>query len=299
MDLNETAVFVKVVEMGSFAGAALQLEMPKSTVSAKVSALEQRLGVTLIRRTTRRLFVTEEGKEYHQQCLQALRLIASAEERASQGQTEPQGLLKVTAPVELGGAIFPNVIIEFRKRYPKVNLEIILTDRTVDLVSEGIDLALRAGELKDSSLIAKKLGASYFAPFASPRYLKSAGTPSTPKDLKNHCCLQFTPLGAQGWKLSGPRGSQTVEVGKHIVINDLNLIKSLAISGVGIALLPTFNCHSEVKDKTLVRVLDDWKSDLRTVQFVYPHQEFVPLKLQAFLDIATEIVKTNLRTFAF
>ncbi len=174
MDLNEIIIFVKVVEAGSFAGAARRLDVPKSTVSAKVSALERRLGVTLIRRTTRKLFVTEAGQEYFQQCLRSLQQISAAEEQVAQRQSIPQGLLRITAPVELGGTLLPSVITEFQKQYADVKLEVILTDRMVDLVSEGIDLSLRAGDLKDSSLIAKKLGSVYFAPFASPKYLKSA-----------------------------------------------------------------------------------------------------------------------------
>ena len=122
----------------------------------------------------------------------------------------PQGALRITAPVELGGTLLPQVLSAFKKLYPAVQIEVILADRTVDLVSEGIDVALRAGELKDSSLISKKLGSIYFAPFASPKYLKVAGHPKNPKELKDHHCLQFTALGTQGWTLNGPKGNQTV-----------------------------------------------------------------------------------------
>lgn len=157
MNLNEIAVYVKVVETGSFSGAAKALDMPKSTVSSWVSSLEKRLGVTLIRRTTRKLHITEAGQLYYKQCLAAISQIMTAEEEVSQGQTAPQGLLRITAPVELGGAILPSVIEEFGKKYPSVELEVILTDRTIDLVSEGIDIGIRTGNLKDSSLIAKKI----------------------------------------------------------------------------------------------------------------------------------------------
>lgn len=294
MNLNEVSVFVKVVEVGSFVGAALQLDMPKSTVSAKVSALEQRLGVTLIRRTTRRLFVTDAGQDYYQQCVQALHQIAMAEDQVGQRQSIPQGLLRITAPVELGETLLPNVIVEFQKHYPEVNLELILADRQVDLVSEGVDLAIRAGDLKDSSLIAKKLGSAYFAPFASSKYLKTYGTPKSPKDLKDHFCILFTPLGTTGWQLNSPKGSQFINLKKRMLINDLNLIKSLVVAGVGIALLPTFFCQTELEDKNLVRILSDWKSNSRPVQFVYAHQKYVPKKLSAFLSVATELIRARL-----
>jgi DNA-binding transcriptional LysR family regulator len=297
MDLNEVSVFVKVVEAGSFVSAAKQLEMPKSTVSAKVSALERRLGVTLIRRTTRRLFVTDVGQEYYNQCLQALQQIGAAEDQIGQRQSVPQGLLRITAPVELGVILLPMVLSEFQKLYPAVNVEVILTDKTVDLVSEGIDLAIRAGDLKDSTLISKKLGSVYFALFASPKYLKSAGTPKSPKELKDHCCIQFTPLGANGWQLHGPRGAQVISLNKHMLINDLNLIKTLTVAGVGIALLPTFFCYSDTEERRLVRILGDWRTSVHPVHIVYPHQKFVPMKLKAFLNLASEIIRPSLEEY--
>lgn len=297
MDLNETAIYVKVVEAGSFAKAASQLEMPKSTVSAKVSALERRLGVTLIRRTTRRLYVTDAGQEYFAQSLHALRQIQNAEDRLNQHQSRPQGLLRITAPIEFGGVALPKVIAEFQKKYPEVQLDIVLSNETVDLISEGIDLALRAGDLKDSTLISKKLGSVYFAPFASPKYLKAHGKPVSPKDLKDLCCLHFSRMG-KSWPLNGPRGLQNFEMPKQMLINDLYLIKSLALAGTGIALLPTFFCHQEVREGKLVRILDDWKANQRAVSFVYPHQEFVPKKLTAFLEVATEIIRRDLAEFA-
>ena len=299
MDLNEIAIFVKVVEAGSFAKASAQLDMPKSTVSTKVSALEKRLGVTLIRRTTRKLFVTDAGLAYHQQCLQALNQLTLADEQVTQTQSTPQGLLRITAPVELGGALLPSVIEQFQKLYPEVQLEIILSDRTVDLVADGIDLAIRAGDLKDSTLIAKKIGSVYFAPFASPKYIKANGEPKSPKELQSHQCIQFTPLGSESWKLNGAKGTQTIQLPKKLMMNDLNLVKSLAVSGMGVALMPTFYCYAETGNKKLVRILEDWKSESRPVHFVYAHQAFVPKKLSAFLQVATGIMRESLETFNF
>lgn len=299
MDLNEIAIFVKVVEAGSFAKASAQLDMPKSTVSTKVSALEKRLGVTLIRRTTRKLFVTDAGLAYHKQCLQALNQLTQADEQVTQTQSTPQGLLRITAPVELGGALLPSVIEQFQKLYPEVQLEIILSDRTVDLVADGIDLAIRAGDLKDSTLIAKKIGSVYFAPFASPKYIKANGEPKSPKELQSHQCIQFTPLGSESWKLNSAKGSQTIPLTKKLMMNDLNLVKSLAVSGMGVALMPTFYCYAETGNKKLVRILEDWKSESRPVHFVYAHQAFVPKKLSAFLQVATGIMRESLETYSF
>lgn len=294
MNLNEIAIFVKVVETGSFTGAAKLLDMPKSTVSAKLSSLEKRLGVTLIRRTTRKLHITDAGEAYYKKCLQAISQIMEAEEIVSQSQSRPHGLLRVTAPIELGVALLPSVIEEFNKKYPDVNLEIILSDKTVDLVSEGIDIGIRTGNLKDSSLIAKKLGTIYFAPFASPKYLKKNPEIKKPHDLDHHCIIPFASIGSEEWQLIGPKEKQTVKLEKRMVINDLNLIKALAVSGMGIALIPTFLCYHEVKTGKLLRVLPNWRTELRPVHFVYPSQKFVAPKIKAFIEIATDILKKHL-----
>lgn len=297
MDLNEVAVFIKVVEMGSFTQAARNLGMPNSTVSAKVSELETRLGVSLIKRTTRKLFVTDEGRAFFERCTRGLKEIQAAEEEIVSGQREPQGILRVTAPIELGGSVLPKVITEFHQKFPKVQFDLFLSDRTVDMISEGFDLALRAGDLKDSSLIAKKLGSVYFAPFASPQYLKKMKAPSHPKDLREHSCLQFAPMGLEEWKLVGPKNSVSVPMNKRIVINELNVIKALTLNGLGIALLPTFFCFPEVQSGKLVRILPEWRSNLRPVHFVYAGQKYASPKIQAFISLASELIKSNLQIY--
>ncbi len=295
MDLNEIAVFIKVVEAQSFSRAARELGMPNSTVSSRVSGLEKRLGVTLIQRTTRKLNITEIGQAYFKHCLQGLKEIEQAESEILATQSEPQGLLRITAPVELGGSILPHFISDYLKKYPKVSVEVILTDRRVDLLAEGIDLAIRAGELKDSSLIAKKLGSAYFAPYASPKYLKAYGLPKLPKDLIDHECLQFTPLGLTEWKLKSLKSSATVKVKGRMILNDLNLIKLLTVNGNGIALLPSFLCLEDVRAGRLMRILPEWGSTPGPVHFVYPAQKFVMPKLSAFIALTSEDMKKSLR----
>lgn len=295
VDLNEVAVFIKVVELGSFTKAARQLGMPNSTVSSKVSDLEKRLGVVLIRRTTRKLFVTNEGRTFFERCTRSLEEIRAAEEEITVGLREPQGLLRITAPIELGTAILPTVVAKFKKEYPKISFEIYLSDRMVDLIAEGFDIAIRAGDLKDSSLVAKKLGDVYFAPFASPAYLKREGQPTLPKDLKNHTCLQFSPMGTDSWKLLGPKGSAEIPMTKQFVINEANVLKGLTLSGMGISLLPSFMCGVEVRSGKLVRILKDWRTQLRPVHFLYSGHRNSSLKLNAFIEVGGEIIKENLR----
>lgn len=295
IDLNEITVFVKVAQAGSFTLAAKQLGMPKSTVSARVSSLEKRLGTTFIQRTTRRLNLTQAGRSYFERCLQALHEIESAESEVANAQGEPRGTLKITAPATFGSSLLPEILVNYTKAYPKVSIELTLSDRLVDLVAEGVDLAIRGGELSDSSLIQKKLGISYFAPFASPAYLKKQGAPAHPKDLRDHQCLQFTPLGREKWEFTREKTRVSVPLSGKFVIDDLPTIKELALSGGGIALLPTFLCGSEAKGGKLVRVLPEWVSLPRPVNFVYPSQRFVSNRLQAFIAMATEPLQKALK----
>jgi len=295
VDLNEINIFIKVVEIGSFIGAARALDIPKSTVSAKVSSLEERLGITLIKRTTRKLHITDIGQEYYEQCRSALTQISEAEKQVTLDQSIPSGLLRLSAPIELGNALLPSVILEFKKKFPQVSLEVILTDRNVDFIAERIDLGIRVGTLKDSSLIAKKLGNIYFAPFVGPKYLKNHPTPKTPKDIEQHHTIVFSPIGEK-WDFISQSNSQTIKVDCSTEINDLNLIKSLTTSGLGIALLPTFHCLNEAKSGKLVRILKKWRSQERPVHIIYPSQKFISPKIRSFIDLATDTLKASLET---
>lgn len=299
MDLNEVAVFIKVVQAGSFSNAAKALEMPKSTVSHKVSSLEKRLGITLIQRTTRQLNITPAGQAYFKKCIQSLQGIEAAEMEIAATQGEPQGLLRITAPVELGSSVLPDIIYQFTQKNRKVSVELILTDRRVDLLGENVDLAIRAGNLKDSTLIAKKIGTVYFAALASPKYLKAKGSPHNPKDLAEHDCVQFTSIGTSEWQLTGPKGNTKITMTGRILVNELNTTKRLTVAGAGIALLPTHICYPEVKSGSLVRVLPQWRTALSPVHFVYPAQEFVSPKLSAFMEMATPGLKKIFEDFAF
>ncbi len=297
IDLNEVAVFIKVVQTASFSQAAKQLGMPNSTVSFKVSSLEKRLAMTLIQRTTRKLNITPAGHAYYKRCVQGFEEIQAAEYEIASIQGEPQGLLRITAPIELGSSVLPDLISDYTKRYPKVRVELILSGRHVDLLAENVDLAIRAGDLKDSSLIAKKIGSVYFAPLASPKYLKTKGTPSHPKDLKQHQCLQFTLLGQNEWKLVGTKASINLSLNPKVAVDDLAMLKLLTLKGDGIALLPTHLCYSDVQSGKLVRILPEWRTALTPVHFVYPSQKYVTPKLSSFIEMATETLKKSFQIF--
>lgn len=297
MDFNEVAIFIKVVQEGSFSKAAHSLGMPNSTVSAKISSLEKRLGVTLIQRTTRKLNITPAGNAYFKRCMMGLEEIKAAEAEIANIQGEPQGLLRITAPNELGSTVLPQLISEYIRKYPKVRIEVLLSDRRVDLLSENVDLAIRAGEMKDSTLIARRVGAIYFAPFASPKYLKANGTPTHPRELKQHSCLQFTPIGVDEWKMTSSKGSLNVPLSGRVLINDMTALKKMAVMGDGIVFLPTYYCYTEVSNKQLIRILPEWRSNLAPVHFVYPAQRFVTPKLSSFMSMAGDTIKRSFEDF--
>ena len=217
-----------------------------------------------------------------------------AENGISLDQQEPQGNLKITAPSYLGSSLLPEIVSEIIKKYPKINIEMVLTDQSVDLISEGIDIAIRAGELKDSSLIAKKIGDLHFIPFASTAYLKSKGTPKHPKDLIDHNCIQFASIGKNEWTFSNSKNRIKVKMNSRIVVDELNISEALVTSGQGIALLPSFICNLKHKNDNLVKLLPEWKTNVRPLFFVYPPQRFIAPKAKVFLELASSYIKSKL-----
>lgn len=288
MDLNEAAVFVKVVQSGSFSAAARLLGLPTSTVSTRVARLEKRLGVTLLQRTTRRLNMTDAGMIYFEHASTGLGHMLEAEAAVTSTTGEAKGLLHVTAPADIGDTILTRIVNRVRQVHPKVRMDLALTDRYMDLVAEGIDVAIRAGVLQDSSLIAKQVGVACWALFASPNYLTATKSLTKPQQLRQHHCLQFTPLGKEQWTLSKAKDSLTVSMAGNVLVNDIRVILSMALSGQGVALLPTYLCRAECEKGLLVRVLPDWQAKTDPLNIVYPKQRFIPLKLRGFIDIATE-----------
>jgi DNA-binding transcriptional LysR family regulator len=288
MDFNEAAVFVKVVQAGSFSAAARQLGVPTSTVSMRVSRLERRLGITLLQRTTRKLNLTEAGTAYYQHASLGLGYIMEAEAAVDEARQQPQGKLKVTAPADLGDALLARLIERTQTEYPSLEVELLLTDRYVDLVAEGVDAAIRMGELRDSSLIAKSLGAMYWGLFASREYLKQAPPLEEPQHLLEHNCLQFTPLGRDAWDLSNGNSSITIPLTGRAMANSIGVIRYMALTGQGVALLPTFICKPGLIAGDLVHLLPEWRGKADPVHLVYPRQRFMPPKLRAFIDLAQD-----------
>lgn len=291
MDFNEAAVFVRVVQAGSFSAAARQLGLPTSTVSTRVARLERRLGVTLLQRTTRRLHLTEAGSLYFEHASTGLGYLMEAEAALDEARQQPQGTLKMTAPADLGDALLGHLLAETQARYPALSLELWLTERYVDLVAEGVDVAIRMGELRDSSLIAKSLGTIQWALFASPAYLQQAAPINSPVELAQHPCVQFTPMGRHHWELQRGTNEIRVPLPGQVLVNNIGVVKTMVESGQGVALLPTFICQAAVRQAGLQRLLPEWRGQADAVHLVYPKQRFMPPKLRGFIDLAVTALK--------
>src|SRR5882724_11979866 len=229
MDLDGIAIFVKVLQAGSFSRAAKLLGMPNSTVSAKVSALEKRLGVTLLQRTTRKLRATQAGEAYYQRSLRALEELQAAENELETGRAEPQGILRLTAPVEIGHSVLPALGHAYLKNHPRMKVELIVTNRVLDLIVDGIDLAIRAGPLKDSSLIAKRFDLGYFGLWASPEYLAKHAAPRHPKELAQHNYLRSSRFKDNGFPLTNGKENFSPTISGQLVADDFETLRSLAV----------------------------------------------------------------------
>src|SRR5574343_277416 len=294
MDLNQAAVFVKVVQAGGFSAAARLLGLPTSTVSHRVAMLEKRLGVTLLQRTTRRLHLTDAGHVYFDHASAGLVRMFDAEAAVTEATAEPRGLLRVTAPVDIGDQILASILCKMRSQWPKVDVELVLMNRYVDLVAEGIDVAIRTGNLQDSTLIARHAGIARWMAYASPDYLAVAATIDSPQALRHHRCLQFTPLGREIWSLYGSESSLTVPMSGQTIVNDIGLIMALTLAGEGVALLPVYLCRQACDEGRLVKVLPEWHAKADPIHVVYPRQRFMAPKLRAFIEVAVEELAARL-----
>ena len=282
MDLNAVAVFVKVVQAGSFSAAARLLGMPNTTVSAKVAALEKHLGVTLIHRTTRKLNITPQGRQFFLQCLRGLEQIEAGEHTLTSEAQEPSGVLRITAPGDVAHHVLPSFVSRYLGEYPKVRVELVVTNRVVDLVGEGIDLAVRAGALKDSTLVARPFVTYHGGLWATRRYLEERGAPAAPEALADHELLSFSRLPRQRLTLSDGRKKTEITLHSRIIADDLETLRAFVLQDVGIGPMPDFLARGT----DLRPVLPQWTWARASLSFVYPGRRFVPPTVRTFIDTA-------------
>lgn len=281
---EDALIFARVVEAESFTAAARELDLPKSTVSRRVSRLEERLGVQLLRRTTRRLDLTDAGRAFHDRVALAADALEAAEMAATATLDEPRCRLRVTAPVELGTRTF-QAILGFSAAHPDVQVDLDLSNRYVNLVEEGVDVALRGGRPPEGSLTGRPLGLGSIHVVASPAYLREHGTPRRARDLERHACVLFPGWVHQScWRLTGDRGEQAVPVRGRLTVNNLEAVRLAALQGFGLALLPDGHCEEDVQGGALRRVLPRLSMESGGLWIVYSRTRFLTAKVRAFVD---------------
>ncbi|MEN9577475.1 MAG: hypothetical protein RJA70_484 [Pseudomonadota bacterium] len=289
--MNAAIVLVRVAQAGSFRGASKSLGMPKTSVSRKVAELETRLGVQLLRRTTRQVALTDAGLAYFDAAQSAIANLEAAEEAVSRQQREPHGRVRVTAPSPLGHAVIATHLAEFLRLHPKVEVQLHLTYRPVDLLTERFDIALRYGALPDSSLVAVPLGASEQRIIASPGYLESHAALETPADLADHECLLFgveNPSLRATWTLVRGKRKTDVTVRGRFGTDDLLALRSAALAGLGLARLPAPTIAADLASGALVSVLASYTSVPTPLHLVHAGGRFLPARTRALIDFLVE-----------
>lgn len=285
-------VFSKVVQAGSLSAAARELGVSTAVVSRTLAALEARLGVRLVNRTTRSLHLTDEGASYYETSQRILAEIDEADAAVTSRRIEPQGVLKVALPASFGHQHIAPLIPQFAQRFPKVELALSLSDRSLNLIEEGFDLAVRIAELKDSSLAARKLAPNRRVVCASPAYLREHGEPKTPQDLTKHNCLvaSWEHGFAMAWEYKSPVGKRgTVRVSGRYACDNWEVLRDWAVAGLGVALKSTWDVRKQLEEGALVPLLPgyDFGTDVG-IYAVYPHRRHLPAKTRAFIDFLAE-----------
>jgi DNA-binding transcriptional LysR family regulator len=289
MRLEDMKLFARVAAAKSFTGAARQLGIPKQTLSRRVAALEHALGVRLLHRTTRRLYLTEVGAAYAERCAEVIRMAEEANRSVTDAGEVPKGTLRVTADPVFGEAFLGGVIAEFAQRWPEVHVEVVLTRRRVDLVEEGFDVAFRVGRVDDSALTATRLGPARVRYCASPRYLARRGVPKTPEDLATHDCILVITEGAPvRWPFQMGNRDRLVPVSGRLRFNSFALAHTAALAGLGIAIFPEFVCAEDVRRKRLVPVLEECIGEVGAVWLVRPTHRYPPARVRTFAELVGE-----------
>lgn len=293
--LEAMAILVAIADGGTLSEASRNLRIPLASVSRKLSELESSLNVKLLTRTTRALEFTDTGKTYVTLCRRILDEVSEAERTVTGEYTVPKGVLSVTAPIVFGRLHMVPVVAEFLKAYPQVDIQLLLTDRSIDLLEQRVDLALRIGELPSSSLVAQRIGEIRQVTCASPDYLKKHGCPKAPSDLKRHDCITVTVLGsAKSWDFSSGKSKITVPVHSRLEVTAPEAGLEAAARGVGITRALSYQVVGFQNDHRLQIILKAFEPKPRPVHLVHTAGRIIPLKMRAFLDFASPRLKANL-----
>ena len=283
-------ILVRVVDSGNFSAAARQLGIAPSSVSRQINELEEDLGARLFARTTRKLSLTEAGQLYYERASSIINDVAEAKLAISQ-LGSPSGILRITVPSGIGRELVVSAVPAFLDKYPAIKIVLSMTDRMVDIVDAGIDVAIRVGRQRDSSFKARKIGESRRIVCASTAYLKKAGIPKTPADLETHNCITWRDHpGHNSWEFRGPSGPSKVRVSGSFFAKNADAIVAATVAGLGLSLLPEWNMRIELRQKQLRVVLADCQAIPASspVYAVHAHQRHVPPKIRVFIDFLKE-----------
>lgn len=285
---EDMRIFAQVMEAGSFTAAADRLGMSKQSVSRRLMQLEERLGVRLLNRSTRRLDATPLGQHYYQSALRLLGEVQQVEHDISGQAQALRGTLRLSAPLSFAMSHLGCLLTEFLQLHPQVDVEVDLSDRAVDLIGEGYDLALRIGALEDSSLIARRIASVERVYCASPAYLQARGVPLKPEDLAGHDCLPYGHSRQVQWQFRQGGKAQAIQVTGRMRANNGELLRDAAIAGMGVTYLPTFIVGQALADGRLVNVLEEWTPPTLQLSAVYPQHRQVARPVQGFVSFLRE-----------
>jgi DNA-binding transcriptional LysR family regulator len=295
--LEAMSLLIAVVDAGSLSAASRQLAIPLATVSRKVSELEAHLKTRLLQRTTRQLSLTEAGESYVASCRRLLEEIEEVERAATGEYAVPKGYLVATAPVVLGRLHIVPVMASFLEHYPDITARLFLIDRNVHFLEEHVDVAVRIGELPDSTLVAIRVGETRSIVCASPAYLAAHGTPGTPAELANHACISFNGLtSSRAWTFSDGKSQQTVPIHSRLVTNTADSAMNAAMLGAGLTRLLSYHVVDAVREGRLQIVLEPFELAPLPIHLVHAGQAPLPLKLRAFLDFMSPRLKARIST---
>jgi DNA-binding transcriptional LysR family regulator len=288
--MTSMATFVKIAEAGGFAAAARKLAVSPSTVTTQIQDLEDRLGVRLLNRSTRKVSLTDIGRAYYERCMHILADMDEADSAVQAMHAKPSGTLHLNVSLAIPLFVAP-VIAEFTSLYPDVKVNMTMSDRMVDLVEEGIDLAITTLPVPNSNLIMRRAGSVRLAVYGSPDYFARHGVPREPDDLINHNCLKYTfsSWGSE-WRFTSPEGQRAVHISGNMEANSVNALKQAAVLGQGLILAPDFLVADEVKSGRLVSVLTEFASPELPINAVYPHRQHLATNVRSFLDLVSKHV---------
>ncbi|KTB93303.1 LysR family transcriptional regulator [Pseudomonas syringae ICMP 11293] len=288
-------VYVKVVEAGSLTAAAQACSISTTMVGNHLRALEERLGVSLLQRTTRRQRLTEFGTAYYERCLEVLGLVAQSEQLAEQAQGDPTGTLRITAPLTFGSEVLAPALVEFSRRFPEVKLDLVLTNQRLDMIDNGFDVAIRLGNIPESSpLIARALQDYTLTICAAPDYLARNGTPIHPAELRGHNCLAFAyPAGDEWrtagtqWRMTGAEGEVLVDVSGSMIANTSAALYQAARAGLGVVMLPDALVQRDLQEGRLIALFPNYHLPKRPTTLLYVQDRYRLPKLRSFVEYAT------------